>query len=183
MLGGAVFGAPVDTRILLLGQAPGLHEGPLGRPFAYTAGKTLFKWLHEAIGADEATVRDMIYFSAVARCFPGKATHGAGDRVPDRTEIQNCRSHLALEVEILKPELILAVGRLAMTEALGPMFKRAFTLNDVVGQKFSVTFHGIQTEVIPLPHPSGVSRWPHSPEGRRRLAGALALIREHFQRA
>ena len=39
-----VTGLPVMSEIYLLGQAPGVHEGRLGRPFAYTAGKTLFRW-------------------------------------------------------------------------------------------------------------------------------------------
>ncbi len=76
-----VVGRPVTSRVLLVGQAPGDKEPVLGRPFAWTAGKTLFKWFNGALGWSEDEVRDRIYFAAVCRCFPGKRLEG-GDRVP-----------------------------------------------------------------------------------------------------
>src|SRR5215470_9056495 len=82
-----VVGTPVHpsaqpARILLVGQAPGPREASLGRPFAWTAGRTLFGWFASVLGADEETVRRHVYLSAVTRCFPGKAP-GAGDRRGD----------------------------------------------------------------------------------------------------
>lgn len=161
---------------MIVGQAPGIHEGDRGRPFAHTAGKTLFKWLEQATGADEATVRELIYFSAVARCFPGKALNGKGDRVPDRNEIANCREHLRDEVAALKPKLILAVGKLAVAEVLG----LKGSLTDFVGKKFKADFHGERVTVLPLPHPSGVSRWPHTEIGKNKLSLALQLLKQEF---
>lgn len=178
MCGGAVHGPALDTRVLLLGQAPGPHEESLGRPFAYTAGKTLFKWLNLATGADEEGLREQIYFSAVARCFPGKNLRGQGDRPPSKVELENCRPHLMAEVRALQPDLILAVGKMAIVEALG---LKDFSLAEVVGKKFTRDFHGRAATVIPLPHPSGVSRWPHSAEGKVKLGEALELVREAFQ--
>ena len=46
----AVSGPPVLSRILLVGQAPGVKEPLLGRPFAWTAGRTLFRWFRDATG-------------------------------------------------------------------------------------------------------------------------------------
>ena len=80
MIRPVVHGAAVDSKVFLLGQAPGIREGPAGRPFAWTAGKTLFGWFHEAVGVDEVVIRERVYFAAVARCFPGKAKTGGGDR-------------------------------------------------------------------------------------------------------
>src|SRR5512134_418139 len=80
-----VAGTPVLSPVMLIGQAPGSHEGPLGKPFAWTAGKTLFACF-AGIGLDEAGVRRRVYMSAVCRCFPGKDRTG-GDRVPDADEI------------------------------------------------------------------------------------------------
>jgi uracil-DNA glycosylase len=82
---------PIATKIVLVGQAPGPREGALGRPFAWTAGKTLFRWFQTATGIDEDTFRRGIYITAVARCFPGKAS-GGGDRRPDATEIASCQT-------------------------------------------------------------------------------------------
>lgn len=178
-----VHGPALDTRIMLVGQAPGVHEGPLGRPFAYTAGKTLFKWLHQAIGADEESIREMIYIAAIARCFPGKAKSGAGDRPPSASEIENCREHLSAEVEALQPKLILVVGKPAIAEVLGdPAFAKSGTLNDVVGKKLKAIFHGVKVDVIPLPHPSGVSRWPKMEPGKSKLDAALRLIAKEMKR-
>jgi len=177
MQSGPVHGPAIASPILLVGQAPGLHEERLGRPFAYTAGKTLFKWLEGATGADEETIRELVYFAAVARCFPGKAK--SGDRPPSREEMANCRPHLAAEVRELKPRLVLAVGKIAIAEIFGV---RDPKLSEYVGRSFRVRFHDQLVNVIPLPHPSGVSRWPHSSEGKVKLAAALALVTQEFAR-
>lgn len=178
MCGQAVHGPAVVSPILLIGQAPGVHEGPRGRPFAHTAGKTLFKWLESASGADEETVRGRVYFSAVARCFPGKAKGGNGDRVPDAIEIENCSRHLRDEIQALQPKFILAVGRLAITQILGEeRFPKSASLESVIGKKFRVQIHGVEADVIPLPHPSGASSWPHREPGKTLLRRALKLIR------
>lgn len=181
--GPPVHGPSMSTEILIIGQAPGVHEGRIGKPFAHTAGKTLFKWFNQATGADEETIRDMIYFSAVTRCFPGKSETGSGDRPPSPKEIENCREHLIGEVQALKPKLIFAIGRYAIGEVLKNQgFTKSTTLNDVVGKKFFVNFHGVKATVIPLPHPSGVSRWPLVEPGKTKLAKALKLITAEFKK-
>jgi uracil-DNA glycosylase len=174
--GPPVHAAPVPTRILLVGQAPGPHEARFGRPFAWTAGKTLFKWLREATGAEEERVREGIYIAAVVRCFPGKAP-GGGDRVPTPAEVARWRGFLAREVEILRPRLVIPVGRLAIVEVLG----REAPLAEVVGTSLRLAVHGVRTDVIPLPHPSGASTWFKVEPGRTLLARALRLLGEHAE--
>src|SRR5262249_58482041 len=61
---------------MIIGQAPGPREPVLQRPFAHTAGKTLFRWFEEFCGLNETTVRSKFYFAAVCRCFPGKNSAG-----------------------------------------------------------------------------------------------------------
>jgi uracil-DNA glycosylase len=179
MVGRPVYGAPVASRIFLLGQAPGTHEESRGKPFAYTAGKTLFRWFEEAAGIDEGYFREHVYMAAVARCFPGKAANG-GDRLPDAREIANCRRHLAQEVAVLKPELILPVGKLAIAQVLGPeRFPAAGKLADVIGKTFVATYLGESADVICLPHPSGLSAWPKTEPGKTLLKRALTRIVKH----
>lgn len=162
---------------MLIGQAPGPHEADRGKPFAYTAGKTLFGWLYEATKLQEEELRERIYFAAVARCFPGKNKSGGGDREPDATEIENCRKFLAAEVKVIRPEIILAVGKLAIREVLGPkVFKKSSSLSEVIGKKFLVDYHGHPVTVIPLPHPSGISTWHKTSPGKELLGKALSLI-------
>ncbi|MDE3084866.1 MAG: uracil-DNA glycosylase, partial [Verrucomicrobiota bacterium] len=122
-----VVGRAVPSRVLLVGQAPGDKEPQFGRPFAWTAGRTLFKWLQGALGWSENETRDRIYFAAVCRCFPGKRPEG-GDRVPAPDEIANCSRWLEREFALLQPQLVLPVGKLAIVQVLGEK-----PLNDVIG--------------------------------------------------
>ena len=102
----AVSGGAVVSRVMSVGQAPGVKEPVLGRPFAWTAGKTLYGWFTAACGWSEEDFRARIYMAAVCRCFPGK-TKAGGDRVPDPGEIETCSRWLADEIEILRPALVL----------------------------------------------------------------------------
>lgn len=172
--GPPVHGPAVPTRILLVGQAPGPHEARFGRPFAWTAGKTLFRWLERATGADEETVRERVYIAAVVRCFPGK-TKGGGDRVPSEEECAQWRRFLAREVEILAPRLVIPVGRLAIQEVLG----HREPIAAVVGRSSKTQYHGVNVDVIPLPHPSGASTWFKMEPGRTLLEDALGLLARH----
>lgn len=173
MLKPVVVGRPVASRILLVGQAPGDKEPKLGRPFAWTAGKTLFKWLHEALGWTEDEARNRIYFAAVCRCFPGKRPEG-GDRVPNPAEIDACSSWLEREFELLRPELVLPVGKLAIGRFLPPA-----PLNDLIGRQFPITVDGHRADCIPLPHPSGASPWHRIEPGKTLLRRALDLVARH----
>src|ERR1700730_358893 len=78
MLPPPVSGGPVLSKVMLVGQAPGVRDPVLGKPFAWTAGRTLFGWFEEFCHLSEAEVRSRIYFAAACRCFPGK-TASDGD--------------------------------------------------------------------------------------------------------
>ena len=172
--GPPVHGPPVDSRVFLIGQAPGPHEARFGRPFAWSAGKTLFRWLEQATGAEEERIRALVYIAAVVRCFPGKTTAG-GDRVPTPAECTRWRRFVEREIEILRPRLVIPVGRLAIGEVLGS----AEPLAGVVGRSFRTHYHGVDVDVIPLPHPSGASTWFKLEPGRTLLAQALDLLGRH----
>ena len=174
MIGPVVHGPPVMSRIILIGQAPGPREGAIGRPFAWTAGKTLFRWFEEALGVSEERFRECVYIAAVARCFPGKAS-GGGDRKPDPGEIERCESFLVREVLALQPRLVIPVGALAIEQVLG----KKGPMKDIIGTTARVRYHGVLTDVIALPHPSGVSPWHKLEPGKTLLHQALARIKEH----
>jgi uracil-DNA glycosylase len=163
---------PITSRILLIGQAPGDKEGALGRPFAWTAGKTLFKWF-SSIGLDEDEFRQRVYMAAVCRCFPGKNPKG-GDRVPNEEEIANCSQWIQAEFDLLQPRLVLPVGKLAIVQ-----YMDVKKLADVIGQSFEVSIYGQQVDLIPLPHPSGASTWHRMEPGVTLLQQALSLIEKH----
>lgn len=172
MIGPVVAPPPVVTKVYLIGQAPGPHEGKFGKPFAWTAGKTLFRWL-APLGLDEEQIRALVYISAVCRCFPGKGKTG-GDRVPAPDEIERCSSWMRREVELLQPDLVIPVGRLAIERVLpkGP-------LSELVGKTHRIDLFGHKADAIPLPHPSGASTWFKMEPGKSLTAKALELIGKH----
>ena len=168
-----VSGGPVVSKVLLVGQAPGDKEPKLGRPFAWTAGKTLFGWFNTVAGISEEKFRASIYMAAVCRCFPGKNPTG-GDRVPSPQEVSNCSAWLKRELDILQPDLVIPVGKLAIGQFI-PLQK----LDRIIGRKFAVTCKGHSFELIPLPHPSGASPWHRKEPGKSLLKKALRLIVKH----
>jgi len=159
-----------DAKILLIGQAPGKKEIEKGIPFAGAAGRNLFNWLRIA-GLTEEGVRRKIYMSAVMRCYPGESKRG-GDLKPNKLQLKNCEYFLRKEVEILKPKLVLLVGKLAIEHFLGNV-----RLDEVVGKSFKCKVFNFDTMVIPLPHPSGKSPWHFKPENRARITKAMHLLR------
>ncbi|PYJ10264.1 MAG: uracil-DNA glycosylase [Verrucomicrobia bacterium] len=173
MLPPPVSGGPILSKIMLVGQAPGVREPVLGRPFAWTAGRTLFGWFDEFCRMNESEVRSQIYFAAVCRCFPGKTAAG-GDRVPAPDEIRNCSTWMNDEIDLLRPKLVIPVGKLAIAQFLA--FEK---LNEVVGRSFRLRRNGCAFDLIPLPHPSGASPWHRIPPGIDLLRRAMRLIEGH----
>src|SRR3954464_13977625 len=164
----------VSPKAMLVGQAPGKVEQEGGRPFSGRAGKTLFRWLERA-GLDEETAREKIYISAVTRCFPGAHPSGRGDRVPTKQEQANCADWLESELRIVRPKVLIPVGRLAIENFLPPL-----PLSELIGTTHTVDHVGGRSLVIPLPHPSGASSWIHADGNSVLVDRAIQLIGEHI---
>lgn len=156
----------IGDRVMVVGQAPGHLSVERGRPFSGPGGRILDQWLQRAGFAPGALHRE-VYISAITRCDPGKNPRGGGDRKPSPPEVALCRPYLLRELELVRPEVILPVGGLAISAFLGPR-----RLEEVIGTSFER--NGAQ--VLPLPHPSGVSRWLNDPEHQALLTQALALL-------
>jgi uracil-DNA glycosylase len=172
MIPPVVSGRPVLSPVMLIGQAPGVKEPVFGKPFAWTAGKTMFKWFNE-IGLDEERFRSRVYMAAVCRCFPGKNPKG-GDRVPGPDEIANCSAWMKAEFELLRPRLVIPVGKLAIAQLM-PVLR----LEECIGRQYQMKRFGHDFDVVPLPHPSGASTWHRMEPGKTLLAQALQLIAAH----
>lgn len=162
-------------RVMLVGQAPGQMEAVDSRPFSGRAGRTLFRWLGEA-GISEAEARERFLISAITRCYPGPAASGRGDRVPSRAEQGHCGDWLAAELRLVRPALLIPVGRLAIERFFGPR-----PLDTVVGREHHIRHEGGETLAIPLPHPSGASSWIHQPGHKELLGRSLRLLRRRLE--
>jgi uracil-DNA glycosylase family 4 len=162
----AIYSGGGRAKVMIIGQAPGITEKEAGRPFNAGSGTRLFQWL-AAAGFDEDDFRTRQYMTAVTKCYPGRSK-GGGDRVPSKQEQALCRPYLDAEIELVDPQLILPVGRLAISLFFGDK-----PLTEVIGREAEVAGHWI----VPLPHPSGASRWHQLPENRKRIDHAIHKIR------
>jgi uracil-DNA glycosylase len=162
------FSGEWGAKFMLVGQAPGPVERESRRPFSGRAGKELDRWMVRAGFESAEQFRHATYIAALMRCFPGRNPRGSGDLRPPPKGIANCAHWLEAELEMLRPRVLILVGQLAIARFLGPG-----ALEDRVGKTF-----GTRPVVVPLPHPSGQSRWLNDPQNRERLAHALALISE-----
>ncbi|MEO7042325.1 MAG: uracil-DNA glycosylase family protein [Gemmatimonadaceae bacterium] len=158
-------------KFMLVGQAPGQVEKTSQRPFAGRAGKTLFNWLAQA-GLTESDARDRIYIAAITRCYPGPSPSGRGDRVPSVVEQKLCSRWLGAELALIKPSVIIPVGRLAIDRFLGKL-----PLEQVIGTQRLMRLDDFETSIIALPHPSGASSWIHGTGHGELLSAALDLLR------
>ncbi|MGH7718009.1 MAG: uracil-DNA glycosylase family protein [Gemmatimonadaceae bacterium] len=161
-------------KVMLVGQAPGKTEVGDRRPFAGRAGRTLFRWL-ETAGITEAVARKRIYIAAITRCYPGPSPSGRGDRVPSPREREACSGWLDAELAIIRPRIIIPVGRLAIDRFLGTR-----PLEEVVGRELEARGAWGTSRLFALPHPSGASSWTNAPEHRALVERALALLGAAF---
>ncbi len=166
----AIFSGSLGARLMVIGQAPGITEKEAGRPFNAGSGTRLFRWLADA-GIEETWFRSTQYMTSVTKCYPGRSRSGSGDRVPSPVEQRLCRRYLETEISLLDPALILPVGRLA----IGLFYPAGQPLEEIIGTHKQVDGHW----VVPLPHPSGASRWHQSEANRQRVRQAVTLIAEH----
>ena len=166
-----------DNQIMLIGQAPGAVEAERRLPFQGRSGKVLMQWLARAGFASEMEARRRIYMTSITKCFPGKGAAG-GDRRPSRAEVGLCRPHLDRQLTLIKPVLLILVGGLAHGRFLPDR-----PLSELVGRVFDLSGRAVGPRtrtrplLLPLPHPSGASRWLNDPGNRALLDRALRRLR------
>lgn len=162
--------APFEgQRAYLFGQAPGVVEGAERLPWRGRAGATLRRWLE--LDGDELYER--FYCASVTRCYPGRPVAGRGDRTPTRREQELCAFWRDWELRLLRPQLIVTVGGLAVRRLLG-----IGSLGECIGKSY--LHEG--AIVVPLPHPSGASGWLNDRANRARLGKAIVHVRRELRR-
>src|SRR6267378_4446243 len=160
------FSGEWGAAFFLVGQAPGPAERESRKPFSGRAGKELDRWMLRAGFASAEEFRRLTYIAALMRCFPGRNRAGTGDLRPPPAAVANCAHWLDAELEMLAPRVLILVGQMAIARFLGPG-----TLEARVGRTF-----GKQPVMVPLPHPSGQSRWLNDSTNSEHLGRALTQI-------
>lgn len=155
-----------SDRILVIGQAPGHRSIKKDLPFSGPGGRILQKWLEQA-GFPAGFLHEHVYLSSLTRCDPGPNARGNGDRRPSPPEVALCRPYLEAELRLLKPGIVLLVGTMAIEAFLGKV-----RLEEIIG---SYEERGGML-LLPLPHPSGVSRWLNDPAHRKLHQKALEML-------
>ncbi|NML31711.1 uracil-DNA glycosylase family protein [Paraburkholderia antibiotica] len=136
-----VLSASVESRVLIIGQAPGARVHASGVPWSDASGARLRTWL----GVDDATFYDASKFALVPMgfCFPGR---GASGDLPPRPECAS-RWHRELLAQMESVRLTLLIGQYAQRFGLGDAFGPTLTDTLLRGSKFG-------PRIMPLPHPS-----------------------------
>lgn len=153
-------------RILVIGQAPGHRSVTQDRPFSGPGGRVLQSWL-EVAGFPAGYLHEQTYLSSLTRCDPGKNPRGNGDRRPSPPEMALCRPYLDTEFRIVHPKVVLLVGTMAIEAFYGKL-----KLDECIGsyrEQDGMLF-------LPLPHPSGVSRWLNDVEHKKLHQRALMTL-------
>lgn len=119
---------------MVVGEAPGEQEDLQGEPFVGQAGRLLDNMLR-AVGLDR---QRKVYIANVLKCRP------PGNRNPDPAEVAQCEPFLRRQVELLKPRIILAMGRFAVQSLLGstePIGRLRGRVHHYQGVPLVVTYH------------------------------------------
>ena len=156
-----VFGVGTpEAEVLFIGEAPGANEDAQGEPFVGRAGKLLDDML-AMIGLD----RSRIYITNSVKCRPPQ------NRDPLNTEKEACRGYLRRQVELMRPKIIVCLGRISAAEII----KEDFKITQEHGQFFERG--GIQ--MMALYHPAALLRDPRKkPETFEDLKKLQQKIRE-----
>jgi uracil-DNA glycosylase family 4 len=157
-----IFQGHAAQRIMIIGQAPAYRkvERP---PYSGASGKKLDAWLEQA-GFPPGSLQERCYLTSITKCFPGPGKNGNGDRAPSASEIALCRPLLDGELSLVQPEVIITLGTLAAAK-----FLKRRPLAELVGRSWE---HDGRV-ILPLPHPSGVSRWLNDPAHQTLVDTAL----------
>ncbi|NPA23845.1 MAG: uracil-DNA glycosylase [Crenarchaeota archaeon] len=137
----------LDAEIMIVGEAPGEKEDEQGRPFVGPAGQLLTRILN-SLGVS----REQVYITNIVKCRPPE------NRDPTPEEIRSCLPYLIRQIQIIKPKVIICLGRHSAREILklcGLRESEVSQISKIRGKVFNVKFMGQQDIiVVPTYHPA-----------------------------
>src|SRR2546426_5169656 len=164
-----VFGVGnADAEIMFIGEAPGVDEDAQGEPFVGRAGQLLTKIL-KAMGF----AREKVYIANILKCRPDMPPGSFGNRVPTPLEMQTCRPYLVEQIEIIQPEVLVALGAVAVEGLLG----MRVTMRELRGRWHA--YNGIPLMITY--HPAYLLR-NQAPSEKRKVWEDMLLVLERLER-
>jgi len=139
---------PPTAKIMVVGLGPGYHENLQGRPFVGPAGKLLDKLL-----ALVGLKRDEIYITNVIKCY-------LPDNTPTKDEIKACGPYLDMQIEVIKPKVIIALGNVAIQYLFEKFGLKYYPISKIHGRIFAVDNLKYHLKLIPMYHPAAALRNP-----------------------
>lgn len=145
---------PLDSRIMLVGLGPGYYENLEGRPFVGAAGKFLNNLLSLA-----GLEREKLYITNVVKCYL------PNNRATDE-QIEMCRQYLDRQIEMLKPNVLIALGSVAANYLLNKYGLTYSSMSRLHGRVFKVKKSAYTMYVVVMYHPASAL---YNPSMRRLL--------------
>lgn len=133
----------LDAEVMFVGEAPGYWEDIKGRPFVGAAGKFLDELLSK-IGLS----RSSVYIANVLKCRPPE------NRDPLTSEIEACTPFLDRQIKLIKPKVIVPMGRHAASYILSKAGFEAGGITKLHGKKWDINLFGLRLTVLPTYHPA-----------------------------
>jgi DNA polymerase len=134
-----------NAKVMLIGEAPGLNEDKEGRPFVGQAGRLLNETLLRAAGLE----RSQVYITNVVKCRPPK------NREPAEDEVEACFSYLNVQIQSIKPRLIITLGNIATSTLFRKFNLKLASMSQIHGKVFNVsTLSYGNLKIVPSYHPA-----------------------------
>jgi DNA polymerase len=161
-----VFGVgDINARLMFVGEAPGADEDSQGEPFVGAAGQLLTKII-QAMGLS----RDTVYIANILKCRPDTPGQGSGNRKPTPAEMETCLPYLQEQIDLIGPEVLVALGATAVDGLLG----KTIGITKLRGQWR--TYRGIP--LMPTYHPAYLLRNQAPAEKRRVWEDMLQVMQK-----
>lgn len=154
-----------DSALMFVGEAPGAREDEAGRPFVGTAGQLLTKLISKYLNLK----REEIYITNLVKCRP------PNNRDPEEDEIRACSPYLLLQIEMIKPKVIVALGRHSADFFLNLNGLERRSISEVRGKPFRATRIWGEPLVYPTYHPAAAL---YNPSLMKLLEADFSKLRE-----
>jgi len=158
----------INANVMFIGEAPGYWEDVEGKPFVGSAGEILDEMLSE-IGLS----RNKVYIANILKCRPPE------NRDPSASESEACVPYLNHQIRIVKPKIIVTLGRHSTSYILSKCGVEAAGITRLHGRKYEAELLGFKVLLIPMYHPAAVL---YNPKYKRALESDFQLLRRELER-